>query len=261
MKLENPKIKDNITIVDKISAIESIVSYYFTDGEYTPYYAEIAKVNAIAMYFLDGVVFDENDYIYELVKSDEGLSSLVDKFLNQDGEYVDIMDDVMRPVYDMVEFNKQKLIHNTDIFHVIGEMCESVVDTISSLSGMSQIVTPENIVGVKKFMDALKNGDITEENISNAVRQAADQFKMPENEIIEGQRQRIAEQQEILTKVTDEVNELRVKIREYEARNVKSDKKQTVQKSTKSTGKSTGRKRVKKETDPIQKIVNIDSRQ
>ena len=45
MKKDIVKIKDNISIVDEITAIKSIVDYYFTDGEYTPYFAEIAKIN------------------------------------------------------------------------------------------------------------------------------------------------------------------------------------------------------------------------
>ena len=39
MKKTNIRIKD-ITLVDQINAIERIVSSYFVDGEYTPYYAD-----------------------------------------------------------------------------------------------------------------------------------------------------------------------------------------------------------------------------
>lgn len=78
MELNNPKIKKDITLTDKVKVIESIVSSYFTNGIYTPYYAEQAKVIAIAYNFLEGVTFDDDDRVYDLVNSDEKLSSLID---------------------------------------------------------------------------------------------------------------------------------------------------------------------------------------
>ena len=54
MKKTNIRIKD-ITLVDQINAIERIVSSYFVDGEYTPYYADQALVVAIVDNFIDGV--------------------------------------------------------------------------------------------------------------------------------------------------------------------------------------------------------------
>ena len=244
MTKNDVRIKDNITIVDKIRAIEDIVSAYWTDGEYTPYYADMATVIAIVENFITGVEFEDDDVIYDLVNSDEELSSLVYRFLDptdNDIKYREIMYLVLENVEEMVEFEKQKVIHNSNAFSIVGDMCEAIVDALGSFSGMSQMMTPENIEATKSFMTALKDKEITEEILADAVRIAADQFKMPENEIIEGQRQRIAKQQTQLQEKEAEIQDLRKWRKEHEARNVKSDKS-----TTKGTAKKTARKSIKK---------------
>lgn len=227
MTKNDVRIKDNITIVDKIRAIEDIVSSYWTDGEYTPYYADMAMVIAIVENFITGVEFEEDDVIYDLVNSDEELSSLVYRFLKpteNDSKYREIMYFVLENVEEMVRFEKQKVIHNSNAFAIVGEMCEAIVDVLGNFSGMSQMMTPENIETTKSFMTALKDKEITEETLASAVRIAADQFKMPESEIIEGQRRRIAEQQTQLQEKEAEIQDLRKWKREYMARNVKAVK-------------------------------------
>ena len=44
MKKGEIEIKKNISMVDKVNAINLIVSSYFTNGEYTPYYSDMAQV-------------------------------------------------------------------------------------------------------------------------------------------------------------------------------------------------------------------------
>lgn len=221
MKKNNVKIKDNITIVDEISAIENIAAYYFTDEEYTPYYAEMGKVTAIAQNFLSGVEFDTEDYIYELVMTNEDLYKCVNKFLNPsvsktDAQYFNRMERIMKHVDDIVDFRKQKLIHNTDAFNVVGAMCTAVKDILDNYVQNAELA--------QGFIEDLKASGITEETLTNAVRKAADQFKMPESDVIEGQRNRIAEQQEQLQKKEAEIQELRKWKRDYMARNVKAIK-------------------------------------
>ena len=250
MTKNDVRIKDNITIVDKIRAIEDIVSSYWTDGEYTPYYSDMATVIAIVENFITGVEFEEDDVIYDLVNSDEELSSLVYRFLNpteNDDEYKEIMYFVLENVEEMIRFEKQKVIHNSNAFSIVGDMCEAIVDVLGNFSGMSQMMTPENIEATKSFMTALKDKEITEETLASAVRIAADQFKIPESEIIEGQRQRIAEQQTQLQEKEAEIQDLRKWRKEHEARNVKADKPTT--EGTKGTASKTARKSIKKDND------------
>lgn len=221
MKKNNVKIKDNITSVDEITAIKSMASYYFTDGEYTPYYSEIAKITVVAQNFLEGVEFDENDYVYECVLENEDLYKCVNKFLTpsinkSDAQHFNRMERIMKQVEDMVEFEKQKIIHNADAFSVVGDMCIAIKNLLDSY-----VINAELAQG---FMEDLKESGITEETLANAVRRAANQFKMPDNEMIESQRQRIAEQQEQLQEKETEIQDLRKWKREYMVRNVKAVK-------------------------------------
>ena len=223
MKKDNVRVKSDITIVDEITAIESMVSYYFTDNEYTPYYADMAKVTVIAENFLGGVEFESEDYVYQLVMENDDIYECVKKFLeiptSQDKENVDCyarMEKIMKQVEDVVEFKKQKLIHNSDAFSIVGDMCLAVKDILDNYAKNSEIA--------QKFISDLQESGINEETLTNAVRNAADQFKIPESEIIEGQRNRIAEQQAQLQEKEAEIQELRKWKREYMARNVKAVK-------------------------------------
>lgn len=230
MKKDDVRVKHNITIVDEIAVIEGMVSYYFTDGEYTPYYTDMAKVTVIAENFLDGIEFEPEDYIYQLVMDNDDIYECVKKFIDipnsQDKENVDCyvrMEKIMKYVDDIVEFKKQKLIHNSDAFAVVGDMCLAVKDIIDNFAKNNEIA--------QKFISDLQESGITEETLTNAVRKAADQFRLSENEVIEGQRKRIAEQQTQLQEMTGRVREMNEKVksleawkREYMARNVKVDK-------------------------------------
>ena len=228
MKKENVKIKSNITIVDEISTIQSIVEYNFTDGEYTPYYADMAKTTAVAQNFLDGVEFEAEDHVYECVMTNDDLYKCVNKFLvpstiKSDAQYYNRMERIMKHVEDIVEFKKQKLIHNTDAFGIVGDMCMALKDIMDSYTQNAELA--------KTFITDLQKSGITEETLTNAMRNAADKFKPSENEIIEGQRKRIAEQQAQLQEMQGRVQEMNKKVRgfedwkrEYMARNVKAVK-------------------------------------
>lgn len=221
MKKDNVRVKSDITIVDEIAAIESLVSYYFTDGEYTPYYADMAKVTVVAENFLDGIEFESEDYVYQLVMENDDIYKCVKKFIeipnSQDQEDVNCyihMQKIMKHVEDIVEFKKQKLIHNSDAFSVVGEMCLAVKDIIDNYTKNTELA--------KEFISDLKESGINEETLANAVRKAADQFKLPENDVIEGQRKRIEEQQKQLQEKESKIQELQTWKREHMARNVKA---------------------------------------
>ena len=219
MRKNNVKIKDNITIVDEISAIQSIIEYYFTDNEYTPYYADMAKTTAVAQNFLDGVEFEAEDYVYECVMTNDDLYKCVNKFLvssaiKSDAQYYNRMERIMKKVEDIVEFKKQKLIHNTDAFSIVGDMCLAIKDILDNYIQNTEISN--------KFIEDLKESGITEETLTNAVRNAANKFQMPESDVIEGQRKRIAEQQEQLQEKETEIQDLRKWKHEHMARNVKA---------------------------------------
>ena len=174
MKKENMRIKENITISDKINVINYIIDYYFTDGEYTPYYAGIAKIEAIALYFIDGVEFNDDD-VYECVENDKELRTLVHKFCydvangnvakkhNTDNrKYIDVMRFVIENVNEKLEFEKQKRIHCTDeknrTMKDINDVMEELVELAKNIKYAAKpvIENPEfttQAVGVLKKLN------------------------------------------------------------------------------------------------------------
>ena len=206
MKKENVKIKDTITFVDEITAVKEIVSAMFTDDGYTPYYRDMATTIAIVKNFLDGIIFEERDHIYAQVTSDDELSTLIQKFYKSPVsknaiDYKSILDRVNDFVDDCVEFEKQKIIHGKYELKSIAKFCDMVLDVVG--------IMPETINFGKEFIQKMENKEITEETLTNVMKSIISDHKMPETEIYEEQRKRIAEQQSLLEEKENEIVELR----------------------------------------------------
>ena len=206
MKKENVKIKDTITFVDEITAVKEIVSAMFTDDGYTPYYRDMATTIAIAKNFLNGIVFEEHDHVYAQVMSDDELSALIQKFykspLSKNAiDYKTVLDRVNDFVDDCVEFEKQKIIHGKYELQSIAKLCDMIVDVIG--------IMPETINFGKEFIQKMENKEISEETLTNVMKTIVSDHRMPETEIYEEQRKRIAEQQSLLEEKENEIVELR----------------------------------------------------
>ena len=74
-------------------------------------------------------------------------------------------------------------------------------------------------------MGNLKDKNITETTLANAMKKVVKSHKVPNTKIYEGQRERIEEQQKQLEEKEKEIAELRHWRREHEVRNVLSDAK------------------------------------
>ena len=179
MKKENMRIKENITISDKINVINYITDYYFTDGEYTPYYAGIGKIEAIALFFIDGVEFDDDEYVYECVENDKELITLVHKFCydvangsvakkhNTDNrKYIDVMRFVIENVNEKLEFEKQKRIHCTDeknrMMKDINDVMEELVELAKNIKYAAKpvIENPEFTTQAVSVLKKLNGADV-----------------------------------------------------------------------------------------------------
>lgn len=197
----NPRIKENITIIDKIEAIESIVSSYFTKDsedenvtEYTPYYSEIAEVYAIVSNFLEGIEIEDNDtedtfmkdndvftlikkFYYNVEESDDAKKENEDNFI-----YISAMNFVKSNVNEIVELKKQQLIHGDDKFrHKLALGCESVEkisyffeaigDALYNFSKLDlKLLNPENSQLIKDVLLKLKDSNMTEKSITNIIK-------------------------------------------------------------------------------------------
>lgn len=241
MKKENMRIKGNITISDQINVINYITDYYFTDGEYTPYYAGIGKIEAIALFFIDGVKFDNDEYVYECVENDEELRGLVHKFCydiandkvakkhNGDNrKYIDIMRFVIENVNEKLEFEKQKRIHCTEEkSEFISSISNFINDLDSAMSNFSNLklseLTPDTIEKAKSIIDQLSDKEITADVVSDVIKNAVD-VKIPESEMIDGLKEQIGNLRDLLRDERKKNKTLEKKVADFGARNVLADK-------------------------------------
>ena len=104
MKKENLRIKENITIQDKINVVESIVEDYFRGGKYTPYFAPISKIVSIATYFIEGYELEDGDNLYTICMTDDDMKRLIETFVGKYAVNNDIMVEVNSYVEDKVDF-------------------------------------------------------------------------------------------------------------------------------------------------------------
>lgn len=171
MKKENVRIKENITMTDKINVINRIVDSNFTDGKYTPYFEDMAKTIAIVKYFIEGVYFDKEDDIYACIINDEDIYSLV-KVLCSDE---DLMEFIYSNVYKKVEFMKHQIIHSNPDMDKIIEFADIVIDALDNFAKLDlSIMTPENVqMGLKvakKIADS--NIDLTKDSIVDIIKES-----------------------------------------------------------------------------------------
>lgn len=173
MKKDNVRIKTNISLADKINAIEGIVSSYFTSGEYTPYYAGMAEVVAIATFFIEGLEFEKDESIYNSVISDKKLMELVSMFYNTRLNTGEVMVFVREQVKDKVDFVKQQVIHNHNDMNKIIDSCNVIIDSLSNFSklDLSQINKEDMEVGFK-VMKQLADKNFTTDDLSKAIKDA-----------------------------------------------------------------------------------------
>lgn len=207
MKKNNVRIKNNITLTDKINAINSIVSCYFTDGEYTPYYLEIAQVIASVTYFMEGVEFEDGDDIYSSVIHDgEVLNIIYDIITGEDMAFV------MKNVKDKVDFIKQKIIHSHADMDKIIEACNVIIDALENFSKLDLTeLSKEDIKNASSIMKKIASGEITVDSLSSVLKEAVG-FKMDEA------------MSEILDAKNAEIKELKKYKTLWEGRNATSDK-------------------------------------
>ena len=189
MKKGKIEIKKNISIVDKVNAINLIVSSYFTDGEYTPYYSKMAEVMAVVTYFIEGIEFEEGEDIYDAVTQDEELNDMVHDILFED-DMIFVKDNAK----DKVEFLKQKIIHSHADMDKIIEACNVIIDSLENFSKLNiKEMKKEDMQNASIVLEKLaSNNNLTPEVISNVLKDAVG-FKMDEatEEILDSKNEQI----------------------------------------------------------------------
>lgn len=180
---ENMRIKENITLMDKVNAVESIVASYFQGGDYTSYYAEMSEIIAIVTYFMEGIILEKDDSIYELYEKDDELRELVDRFIpddhlvNLDIPEAEIMRWIRNQVRDKVEYIKENIIHNTPDLDTIVEAANVIIGTLSNFSKLNlSAMSPEDIELGRTVMKKIADSgiEVTPESITEIIKDAVD---------------------------------------------------------------------------------------
>lgn len=178
---ENMRIKENITLMDKIDAVESIVSAHFQNGDYTPYYADMAEIIAVVTYFIEGITLEDNDNIYDLYEKDDELHNLVNQFIlknisvTQFTPQNEIMRWVRNNVYDKVAYIKENVIHSTPNLDTIVEAANVIIDTCSNFSKLNlSSMSPEDIELGRSVLQKINDSgiEITPESITEIIKGA-----------------------------------------------------------------------------------------
>lgn len=197
MKKNNIKIKEviDVTFSDKVNAILEIASSCFVNDMYTPYYREMAEIIAIATSFIEGLEFEENESIYTEVIKDPQVMNLVKLFYNPTTEIYNIMEYVNGQADDIINFEKQKLIHKNKDMSKIVEVCNIIIDSFDNFSKLNiGQMTKEDMNVAIDVMKKLSETNFTKEDLSEVLKNAS-KFNMDKatEEIIEAKNSEIRE--------------------------------------------------------------------
>lgn len=203
---ENLRIKE-VTLADKIHAIDFISQKYFFEGKYTPYYTDMAEIIAVGSYFIEGYTLEtvelpdgsaEEENIYDLYRTDNDFRKMIDQFVNYDFPSTDaaeIMEDVRKHVRDKVDFVKQQIIHSNPNLDIIVEAANVIIESLANFSKLNlEQLTPEMVKTCASVMRKLDSSNIklTPEFIADVVRDAADfDFDEANKKIIDGKNEQI----------------------------------------------------------------------
>lgn len=180
MKKENIRIKNNITFVDQIAAIDMVVNSAFTDGKYTPFFVRKTLIESIVVHFIDGIKFDENESIYDAVFLDSEILELVGKFFATEGmadedreknaEYINIQEFVAENAMSIIEFEKEKVLNCTDskerLYQDINDIASSITEIAKNIVNATKpmVQNPENISLMTSVLKKMDSFDVINEN-------------------------------------------------------------------------------------------------
>lgn len=182
MKKNGLKIKEEITLTDKINAINAIVDSCFLDGEYTPYFLEKSLVEYIAIFCMEGFELDANDDLYDIVLSDPEFKELISKFfgVNDDNKYTEVQEFILKNVTSIVDYKRQRMIYGTDtrdaFMKDMMDVAEAIVDISKNISYAAKpvIENPEygkHMLSIMKKLD--KNKVISKDTLVDMVMDIA----------------------------------------------------------------------------------------
>ena len=180
MKKKNIRIKNNITFIDQIAAIDMVVNSAFTDGKYTPFFVRKTLIESIVVHFIDGIEFDENEIIYDAVFLDKEILDLVGKFFATEGmadedkeknaEYINIQEFVAENAMSIIEFEKEKVLNCTNskerLYQDINDIASSITEIAKNIVNAAKpmVQNPENISLMTSVLKKMDSFDVINES-------------------------------------------------------------------------------------------------
>lgn len=180
MKKKNIRIKNNITFIDQIAAIDMVVNSAFTDGKYTPFFVRKTLIESIVVHFIDGIEFDENESIYDAVFLDKEILDLVGKFFATEGmadedkeknaEYINIQEFVAENAMSIIEFEKEKVLNCTNskerLYQDINDIASSITEIAKNIVNAAKpmVQNPENISLMTSALKKMDSFDVINES-------------------------------------------------------------------------------------------------
>ena len=178
MKKTAMKLKESLTLTEKVMAINNIVSSNFMDDDYTPYYDKLGRITTIIKYLIDGIELENGDNLLELYNSDKELRDMVDSVLHGGIDNDTLEDDwlfIVMQAADKIDFMKRKLIHHNYDLEKIVEAANVIIDSLENFSKLQlSELTPEmmktGLTVMKQLAD--NNVELNPETISSIIKDA-----------------------------------------------------------------------------------------
>ena len=180
MKKKNIRIKNNITFIDQIAAIDMVVNSAFTDGKYTPFFVRKTLIESIVVHFIDGIEFDENESIYDAVFLDQEILDLVGKFFATEGmadedkeknaEYINIQEFFAENAMSIIEFDIEKVLNCTNskerLYQDINDIASSITEIAKNIVNAAKpmVQNPENISLMTSVLKKMDSFDVINES-------------------------------------------------------------------------------------------------
>ena len=173
MTKTNVKVKESLTMEERVVITNHLVDSYFTEKDdgtviYTPYMVDSALIIAFFLYCVDGIEFDDDDKIYEIVCNDPELLDTYTTTLSTNPDDSDnpcvnlirVIKTIMNDVTDIVGFRKQQIIHNN---HILNNKILEILNMQEQLERLKlEIAENEN----KVLQQQIKQNSYSEEVLS-----------------------------------------------------------------------------------------------
>lgn len=152
-------LKNTLTLEDKAEIIDTMIQFIIGKDEngdmfYHPYMKKTALEIAVYKHMIDGIELDEDDDLYTVITTDEDVINLFEKFKST---FYDEIEFIFKMVDDIVDFQKQIIIHNNSM---LNDKLAEIFETYKTLEKLQlEIANKQN----KILSQQLKANEYQEE--------------------------------------------------------------------------------------------------